>query len=208
MAKITALTYQKKNPDRVNVYLDGRFALGVPDIVAARLKVGQDLSEAEVQALKQEGDVETAYGRTLDYLSYRPRSRQEVALYLQKREIAPDEVELVLERLERAGLVDDEAFAHFWVENRERFRPRGPQALRYELRQKGISERLIDEVVTQVDASDSAYRSAEKKARQWGHLDEETFRRKLVAYLTRRGFDYPVAREVTDRHWAERSAGE
>jgi regulatory protein len=110
--------------------------------------------------------------------------------------------------LERAGLVDDEEFARFWVENRERFRPRGPQALRYELRQKGIGEQIIDEAVAQIDFWDSAYRSAEKKARQWSHLDEEAFRRKLVAYLNRRGFNYQVAREVTDRHWAERSAGE
>ncbi|MGD8625720.1 MAG: RecX family transcriptional regulator [Anaerolineae bacterium] len=208
MAEITALKYQKKNQNRVNVYLDGRFALGVPDIVAATLKVGQELSEAEIEALKKEGDVETAYGRTLDYLSYRPRSRNEVVRYLQKRDMGEQEIELVLERLERAGLVDDEEFARFWVENRERFRPRGLRALRYELRQKGVSDRIIDRAVAEVDVSDSAYRSAEKKARQWSHLDYNTFRRKLVAYLSRRGFNYEVAREVTDRHWAEQSAGD
>lgn len=201
--EITALKYQKKNPDRVSVYLDGRFAFGLPAIVAARLKVGQELSDAEAGALQAEGDQDKAYNRALDYLSYRPRSRREIDLYLQKRDVPADQIEAILGRLERAGLLDDEAFAHFWVENRERFRPRGLRALRYELRNKGVSDEIIDLALEAVDAQESAYRSAAKKARQLGDQDERTFYRKMIAYLSRRGFAYEVAREVTDRYWSE-----
>ena len=52
--RITALKYQKRNKDRVNVYLDGRFALGLPAVVAATLKRGQLLSDAEIEALQEE----------------------------------------------------------------------------------------------------------------------------------------------------------
>ena len=203
---ITALKVQKKNQDRVSVYLDGRFAFGLPAIVAVGLKQGQTLSDAEIQALKERGAGETAYNRVLNYLSYRPRSRAEVVTYLQKRDVPAGQIETVLARLERAGLLDDKAFAQFWVENRERFRPRGRRALRYELRNKGISDRLIDEALTSVDGAESAYRAAEKKARQLRHQDELTFRRKLIAYLARRGFDYDVAREVAERRWIELAA--
>jgi regulatory protein len=201
--KVTALRFQKKNRDRVSVYLDGRFAFGLPAIIAASLKPGQSLSEEEIQALQEQGAAESAYGKTLDYLSYRPRSRAEVVTYLQKRDVAEAQIEDIIERLERAGLVDDEAFVQFWVENRERFRPRGPRALRYELRGKGISSELIERALAEVDPIESAYRAAERKAQQLGHLDQPTFQRKLVEYLARRGFGYEVARQVAERRWEE-----
>jgi regulatory protein len=205
--KITALKVQKKNRDRVSVYLDDRFAFGVPAIVAARLARGQFLSDAEIESIREQGDVETAYHRALDYLSYRPRSRAEVAAYLEKRNLLEQQLEDVLERLERAGLLDDEAFAQYWVENRERFRPKGPLALRYELRLKGISSEIIEQSLDSVDFSASAYRSASKKARQVGHLDQREFHQKIVEYLARRGFDYEVARQAAECHWSERMAG-
>jgi len=204
--KITALEFQKKNPERVNVFLDGKFAFGLPAILAARLKPGQLLADAEIQALQAEGSIETAYDRTLNYLSYRPRSRAEVVRYLQKRELPEGQIEAVAERLERAGLLDDEAFARYWVENRERHRPKGLRALRHELREKGIGNATIDRVLVSVDVSDSAYRSAARKARQLAHLDEQSFTRKIVEYLARRGFDYEVAREAAGRHRAELAA--
>jgi regulatory protein len=201
--EITALKYQKKDPDRVSVYLDGRFAFGLPAIVAARLKPGQVLSEAQVEALQAEGNQEKEYNRTLDYLSYRPRSRREIELYLQKRGAGQDQIEAIITRLERAGLLDDQAFAQFWVENRERFRPRGLRALRYELRNKGVSDEIIDLALEGVDAPESAYRSAAKKVRQLRDRDRRTFYRKMIEFLSRRGFAYEVAREVADRYWSE-----
>ena len=206
--KITALKFQKRNPERVNLYLDGSFAFGLPAIIAARLKPGQILSDAEIQSLQAGDTVETAYDRTLNYLSYRPRSRAEVERYLQKRDLSAEQIETVAGRLERAGLLDDEEFARYWVENRERHRPKGPRALRYELREKGISGRIIDQALASVDVPDSAYRSAASKARQLAGLDEQAFTKKIVEYLARRGFDYELAREAARRHWAELAAAD
>jgi len=201
--KITALKYQKRRKDRVSVYLDGRFAFGVPEIVAARLKVGQTLSDAEIEALHEHGSVEEAYNRALDYLSYRPRSQAEIVTYLQRHDIPDTQAEEVVERLKAAGLVDDEAFAQFWVENREQFRPRGPRALRYELQRKGIGHEAIDQALEGIDPSAGAYQAAARKAQQLSHLDQPEFFRKLVDYLARRGFGYDVAKEVANRYWSE-----
>jgi regulatory protein len=203
VAKITALKYQKKNPDRVSVYLDGRFAFGVPAIVAIPLKVDQVLSDAEIEEMERRGGVEKAYNQALNFLSYRPRSRAEVVTYLEKKDIAEQEIEIIAERLERAGLIDDMAFAQYWVENRVRFRPKGPRALRYELRLKGIQDEVIDQALVSVDVSAGAYQAAAKKVRQLGQVDSATFRRKIIEYLARRGFDYQVARESAERHWKE-----
>jgi regulatory protein len=206
--RITALRYQKKNQDRVSIYLDDQFAFGLPAVMAASLKRGQYLSDVEIMALQRQGDVETGYHRALEYLSYRPRSRAEVTTYLQKHGMSEGQAETVTGRLQRAGLLDDEAFARYWVENRERFRPRGLRALRYELRSKGISQEIIDQVLASVDASASAHRAASNKARQLSHLDQQSFHRKLVGYLARRGFDYEVAREVATCCWTELTADE
>jgi regulatory protein len=201
--KITALKLQKRNQQRVSVFLDGRYAFGIPAIIAARLTSGQYLSDAEIEALTEEGAVESAYQQALNYLSYRPRSRAEMADYLEQRGVTESQTETIVKRLEGAGLVDDEAFAQFWVENRERFRPRSPRALRYELRRKGLSPDVIDQALDGIDVAESAYRAAGKKARQLSHLDEQSFRRKLIDYLARRGFTYEVARDVTRRHWED-----
>ena len=201
--KVTALKYQKRRRDRVSVYLDGRFAFGVPEIVAARLRVGQTLSGAEIEALREHGSVEEAYNRALDYISYRPRSQAEIVTYLQRHDTPDTQAEEVIERLKAAGLVNDEAFAQFWVENREQFRPRGPRALRYELQRKGIGREAIDQALEGVDPLAGAYQAAARKAQQLSHLDQPEFFRKLVDYLARRGFDYDVAKEVTNRYWSE-----
>lgn len=201
--KVTALEYQKNSRDRMSVYVDGHFAFGLPAIVGATLKPGQFLSDEQLQALQEQGSAEDAYNSALKYLSYRPRSRAEVVTYLRRHGVPEGQIEAVAERLERASLLGDEAFARYWVENRERFRPRGRSALRYELRSKGISNEIIEQALDQVDASQSAYQAAGKKAQQLSRLDRVTFARKLVEYLVRRGFEYDVAREAAERHWQE-----
>jgi len=206
--RITALEVQKRDRERVSVYLDGRFAFGLPAIVAARLKRGQILSEAEVEALQEEAALEGAYNRVLDYLGYRPRSRAEIIAYLQRRDAPEGQVKSILDRLERAGLLNDDAFAEFWIENRQQFHPRGPRALRYELRRKGISSEAIEQALSSVDSLAGAYQAAEKKARQLDRQDQRAFYRKLVEYLARRGFDYEVAQKVADRYWAELEPGD
>jgi regulatory protein len=206
--KITALKVQQKNRDRVSVYLDGRYAFGLPAVIAAGLSLGRFLSDSDIDLLRDQGSFEDSYNRTLDYLSYRPRSEAEVTEYLRRREVPDDTITAIIQRLRGAGLLDDEAFARFWVENRERFRPRGIRALRYELRRKGITSDAIDQALDDLDTSASAYQAAVKKAHQLSGLERSVFQRKLVEYLARRGFDYDEARQAADRHWSELAAGD
>lgn len=206
--RITALAFQKRNPERVNVHLNGRFAFGLPAIVAARLRVGQVLSAQEVAELQERDAEERAYERALNLLSYRPRSVAELSRRLLRAEFSPSAVEAALTRLESAGLVDDRDFARYWIENRERFRPRGHRMLRWELRQKGVADQIIDEAVASVDEAATASRLARKRATRLRHLDEMTFRRRLSAHLARRGFPYPIIADVVQKAWEELPADE
>ena len=164
---ITKLEIQKRNKERVNVYLDEQFSFGVMLSVALELKKGQVLSDADIEQLKQQDNRHKAYQRALNYLSFRARSRVEIERYLRDKKYDPDVIAATIERLDEAGLVDDTAFAESWVENRERLKPKGARALRYELQQKGLSETAIDAALEQIDESELAWRAIEKKVRQW-----------------------------------------
>jgi regulatory protein len=165
--------------------------------------VGQTLSSENIKELQARDEAEVAYDRALHFLSYRPRSRAEIQAYLQRRKVAPDTNARVIDRLTEAELIDDEAFAQYWVENREAFRPRGKRSLRFELRRKGIPGSVIDRAVGDIDETDSAYRAAQSKARQLGQLDYQMFRRRLSGFLQRRGFDYDTVKETVRRLWQE-----
>ena len=196
---ITALKFQRRNKERVNIYLDGEYAFGLDAIQAAQLQKGQVLSEKEIAALKVQDERNRAFDRAVHFLSYRPRSRAEVERYLRGKAIADDTVADVIVRLERAKYLDDEDFARFWLENRERFRPRGQRALRYELRQKGVSDEIIARVLGDVDDEAYAWRAVEGRLSRWANLPASEFRQKVTGFLSRRGFDYGTISLTLDK---------
>src|SRR5512137_2079864 len=130
---ITALVVQQRNTDRVNVYLDGKFAFGLAASEAIRLKRGQVLSDADIERLQAADDVEQAREKALRFLGNRPRSEWEVRQNLLKAGYGDETIDRVLERLRGVALVDDAAFVQYWIDNRTQFKPRGAVALRQEL---------------------------------------------------------------------------
>jgi regulatory protein len=201
--EITALKVQKRNPNRVNVYLDGAFAFGLSRITAAWLQIGQILTAEKIRELQTADDFEVGYQQAVNYLSYRTRSEREVRDNLRKHNFSDEVIQAVLEKLSRLGLVDDRQFAQMWVENRNEFRPRGRRALQMELRQKGIEDSIIAEVLAELDEDELAYQAAVKQARKYAGLPWEGFRQKMVAFLARRGFHYGVAIPIVERVWSE-----
>jgi regulatory protein len=209
MPTITAIEVQKKNPNRVNIYLDGEFVFGLAKIVAVWLKTGQVVSDEKLAALREQDAREVAMQKALHYLSYRPRSMDEVRKNLQKHEIPETVIDSTLEKLERNGLLGDETFARAWVENRSTFRPRSKKALRIELRQKGLADSTIQIVLEEmVEEEPLALEAARKYARRLHGLEKQVFRQKLGAHLARRGFGYEVIAPVVTQVWQEtRSEG-
>ena len=199
---ITGLHYQKRTDERVNVYLDGQYAFALPALDAVRLKVGQHLSDAEIALLQAADAAAKAYDKAVRYLSYRPRSTAEVRRALEEAKFAPEAIEETLARLGDQGYLDDAAFAAYWVENRQRFRPKGEQVLRQELRQAGVEKEIIDESLSGLDSNEAAYAAAQSRASRLAVLaaeDPAAFKRKLSEFLLRRGFTYDVVRDVVAR---------
>ena len=203
MRKITALQVQKKNPNRVNIHLDGEYAFGLARVVAAWLQEGQTLDEEKIANLQAEDARERAMQQAMLFLSYRARSEKEIRENLSKHEIPDAVIEDTLERLRRGGFADDKNFASAWVENRSTFRPRGRRALALELRQKGIDDSTIKSVLKDVDEESLAHEAGQKKARKLRVQEWSEFRKKMSDFLARRGFSYSVIAPIVSRLWSE-----
>ncbi len=207
--KITALKVQKRNPNRVSVYLDGEFAFGVSKIVAVWLRVGQELSEAKIASLQAQETLEVAYQQALHFLSYRPRSEQEVAKKLYEKGFDDNVVSETIKRLQEDRFLGDEQFAKLWVENRSTFRPRSHRLLKLELRQKGISDDHIQSALAEAgDESKLALDAAIRYARRLANLEWDEFRKRLGAYLLRRGFSYGTINPILRQVWSQVSSAE
>ncbi len=202
--KITGLKVQKRNPNRVNVYLDGEFAFGLARIVAAWLQVGQILEDEKIAALQTQDEHEVAYQAAMRILDRRPHTAEEIRRKLQPKGYQPETVDAVLERLRQAGLVSDGQFARAWIENRSAFRPRSHRALALELRQKGVADEDIQTALeASADEEELANQAAGRYARRLAGLDWQTFRLKLGGHLARRGFNYETASQAVRKAWED-----
>jgi len=199
MPKVTRLQRQKKNAERVNVYMDGEFAFGLNEVDAAQLRIGQELSPEDLAELQERDAIEKAVEQAVNLLSYRPRSTGEIRTRLGEKEFSEAAIEAAITRLNRLGYLDDRQFARFWVEDRLRNRPRGRRALQYELRQKGIADSLINEVLDDLlDERLAAYEAAEARVRRMRGASQREFKQKVGAFLQRRGFGYEAANRALE----------
>jgi len=203
MLTVTRLEPQKKNPQRINVYLDGEFAFGISRAAALWLTEGTQLSQQKINDLQEKDLFEGAYQRAINFLSYRVRSEKEIRQNLTKHDVPENIIERVLDRLRGASLVNDRDFASQWVENRVQFKPRGKRALSSELFLKGIGNEIIEDVLAELDEEKLAYACARSRITKFTGLEEKAFQKKLSGLLTRRGFPYHVTKDVVGSLWEE-----
>jgi regulatory protein len=203
MGKITAIEPQKRNPQRVNIYLDGEFAFALSRLVAAWLRVGEELSAEKIASLKAADTREQALQYALRLISYRARSERELCQRLEQKGWDQTVIQETLDRLRQNGLLDDLQFAQDWIENRQSFRPRSARLLRQELRQKGLDEQTIQQALKELDEEAAAQALARRQAQRLKGAPARLFHQKLIAHLVRRGFSYELASTVSQNLWEE-----
>jgi len=210
---ITTLEPQANNPERINLYVDGRFLLSVNAAIVLQmgLQLGQELLPDQLELLQREEAEQRAVDRALNYLSFRPRSREEVRRYLRRKETPPEIIDAALARLDRLDFVNDHSFAEFWIGTREQFSPRGARALKNELRMKGVDREVVNELVDDEQDGERALRAGRKKAMLLVNvpdMDYATFRNRLGSFLQRRGFGYEVTTRTVRALWKELGSAE
>jgi regulatory protein len=141
------------------------------------------------------------------YLSYRPRSEEEIRQWLHKRGFTKEVTENTIAKLKEQNLSDDFSFAQFWTENRLSFRPKSKRMIRKELRDKKVAAEIIEQVTKDIDDEEVAYKVAASRLPSLAHLDYPDFYRRLSNYLAYRGFSYEVIKRTASLLWQEREQG-
>jgi len=199
--KITAITAQQKNNNRVNIMVDAvyRFSLDIFQISELGIRVGKEYTEQELVELETESQFGKLYGRALEYCMMRPHSAKEVRDYLYrktrdsrtktgeiKKGISPEVTARVFDRLEEKGYVDDQKFARFWIENRNLTKGTSLRKLTAELRSKGVAQSIIEKFLNDSERSDEDELKKIIAKKQKRYPDQQ----KLMQYLARQGFQY------------------
>lgn len=213
---ITHMGAQIRNPDRVNISIDGtyRFSLTVAQVVDLGLKIGVEVDEAFLEQLTAESAYGKLYQRALEYCLVRPRSSREVREYLYKKTLATPvrkqktgEVYLregvsaavtnrVYSALYERGYIDDIKFADFWVRHRSMRKGVSERKLRAELIAKGIKTEVIDASLRSSERNDDEELMKIIKKRRARYTDDVKF----MQYLARQGFRYDAIKQALERN--------
>lgn len=176
--RITKLEYQKKDPNRVNVFVDDKFAVGLAanDIIKLGIFSGQEISQDELNKIIGESEFGKLLNKAINFLSFRPRSEWEVRRKFNNEDL--------IKKLKELNLINDENFTKWYVEQRNTFRPKGRRMLEMELRRKGIKTKIENNL----SETELAKRALKKKK----FLDKE----KSIRFLASRGFSWETIEDV------------
>lgn len=212
MPTVTQVEPQKKNQHRFNIYLDGLFVFGADEdlVVDQRLVIGKEIPRSDLEKLLFEAQVGKLMERVYYLFNIRLRSEKEIRDYLKllnikrkakdQEEISSASIDLVIEKLKRKSLINDEEFAKAWVEARAK--KKGLRAIEAELYKKGIAKEVISEVTTTLSVSSqqqTATALLERKLKSWKNLPALELKKKAIEFLLRRGFDYSLSRDLVDK---------
>jgi regulatory protein len=199
--RITALVPERQGAGSIRIEVDGaRFGSLAPEVVREeRLRVGSELDDAQLGHLAGLAEVEATYRTALRAVERRSFARADLGRRLRRKGHAPEAIERALGRLAEHGFLDDAAFAASYVETRAA-RGRGPLRLARDLAAMGVERSVIDRALAvhagSADTAGDVPRAlAAKRAAQLGDLPRHVRRRRVLAYLARRGFS---GREVTE----------
>ena len=208
--KITSISAQKRDNNRVNILVDGkyRFSLDVYQLVELGVKVGREYDEAELVALEQDSQFGKLYGRALEYCLMRLHSVREVKDYLYRKTrptrdktgeikpgVSPEITMRVYDRLVEKGYIDDIKFTKYWVENRSLTKGVSLRKLTSELRTKGVESSIIEQTLGETERNDGE-EIQKIIAKKRSHYPDD---QKLIAYLARLGFSYDEIKKATDQ---------
>jgi regulatory protein len=195
--KITGLKQQVSHPSRYSVYVDGKFSFGLSAdaVLESGIVVGELLDEARSQELKSLSADDKAYNNTLRYVTMRQHSEWEVVMYLQRKKVGKQLAAEIINRLKNLDLLNDMNFAQAWVTNRRLLKATNKRRLAQELRQKRVSDLIIESVLAEDETDDGAVlRELVDKKRQIPRFRDDDM--KLMQYLARQGYSYDAIKSV------------
>lgn len=173
----------------------------VTPVFAAKmgLRIGLEIEEAVVRNLMVADEVVRARDHALELLLIRTYTKQQMIEALEKSGFCGHVVDETIENLEHLGRIKDEKFARNWVNNRRRTRPTSKRIMRRELTNQGVDNSTVDRVLAGINDEDEtalALQVATKQINRYACLESQVAKRRLYAFLVRRGFDHETVGQV------------
>ncbi|MBR3332542.1 RecX family transcriptional regulator [Candidatus Saccharibacteria bacterium] len=193
--KITDIRQAVKNENRVNVFVNNKYAfsLDISQVVDFHIKKGLAISAEQLEEYKRASEFGKLYQRALEWTLTRPHSEREVRDYLRRKiyekKVDKEYVDKILDKLKEKKYVNDEAFATYYVENRFVRRGISRKRLYMELMQKGVAQDIIEEALNARNDEDEILKIIAKKRAKYDDVG-------LIQYLCRQGFSYQLAQDL------------
>ena len=194
--KITAIKAQVKNPERVSVFVDGKyeFSLSLDELLKEGLKKDTEFDKSDLKKLKKISADGKLRLRAMEWLLNRPHSKREFRDYLYRKKAELDLVESFIKEFSEKGYLDDRKFGEWFIELQKR-RNKSDRAIRSELFKKGLGREMVDELLSaeEVDEASRLKALIEKKRKSTRYKDDSI---KLAKYLTSQGFSWDDVKEA------------
>jgi regulatory protein len=199
--KVTDIKHQVKREGRYSIFIDGKFSFGLSELALMNsgLRIGKELTVAELNELKDTAKQDKAYNQCLGLVTRRPRSDWEIRDYLKRKEYDPELIEQTVQRLQEGDWLNDLDFARRWVESRRLLKSTSKRRLRQELKAKRVADGIIQQVLSEDETDEKAVLAelVARKRKQSRYQDDQ----KLMAYLMRQGYNYGDIKDVLN--WPE-----
>jgi len=202
---VTAVEPQKHRKNRLSVFIEGEFAFGIDQEIAAKygIQANKKLEQEQIRQILQEEEYKKALERSYRFLAARSRSEQELRRRLQEYRYPEILIEKVIDRCRELGYIDDRKFAIDYARNRLNTRPVGRQLLYAELQRRGVNAAYIEEALAAAYTEYDEVELARKLAHNRWHTQKnksskERIRQRVAQFLRSRGFEWDIIQNVIE----------
>nr|WP_251025649.1 MULTISPECIES: recombination regulator RecX [unclassified Exiguobacterium] len=212
VVKIAKFTTQKKNQDRLNVFIEREgkeefaFAIDVDVFIKYGLTKGMELEDDFVHDVLEAEEIQKAYKLAINYLSYRMRAISEVRDYLVKKELSESAIKHAITRLIEQRYLNDEEFAKAYVQTKFNTSPSGPIKIKRELEQLRIPTDVVESVLESIsheDLVEKAGKFVKRKQLETNRRSATEVQQRIQQTLMQRGFTFDIISEAIQTFWEE-----
>lgn len=200
---ITRIENQKRNLNRVNIYIDNKFAFGLTDDIRYKydLHTNKEIDNDFVEDILKAEEERKVINAALNILSYRQRSIKELREKLREKGYDNLFIEKAIDYCKEQNYLNDEEFSISYIKDKQYLNKLGSKRIKYELINKGVSKDIIEEVL-QVNPEyefNIALDLANKKMSSYKNDDRNSIYRKLGGFLQRKGYPFDIIKKVLDQ---------
>lgn len=201
MPIITKITQGKKNPERYNIFLEEKFAFSVDETVLVRYQLtkGKELDQWTIEEMNFEDEIRKAFNKSLDFLSFRMRSENEVRQKLKEKEFGEAVIDEAIKKLYKLNFLDDRAFSEALMRTQMRSAKKGPKAIQQDMQKKGIDKQVQKDVLASYSEEEQleiAKGLAEKIADKEKTKTPRQIEQKISDTLLRKGYSYALIKQA------------